>query len=442
MLLTLLVRATAFAIVPLHSQGTVPARVPAKTAQDQEWVGVRTSGGRTQAIMLHLPQSLGDRATIDLPDFGAIGIPVVKFELTKNNIHFELVGDTSTAVFDGSLRSREIHGHWKEGERSGDFTLHPSERPSSSLLRKNISIQNGDVHLAGTLVMPHASKPLPVIVFVQGAGPETRQASLFLAQYFADRGVGAFIYDKRGAGESSGDWKHASFDALASDVEAVVKVLGTQPEVDAQRIGLMGSSQGGWIAPMAALHLPDIAFVISKSAAAVTPEQQELARVERQMRAHGDSPAEIAEAQRLYKSAIAYARSGVGWEPLKQEIEADSAKRWALFAADTPRDYWFFDQIRLFFAHDPIQVLQQLRCPLLVVFGGEDDDGPPLQTEIGPLLAAMQTNGKQSQLEVFPNAGHDLRVVPESGEPWEFGKFAPGYLQSLSSWVDAMFHTN
>jgi pimeloyl-ACP methyl ester carboxylesterase len=182
--------------------------------------------------------------------------------------------------------------------------------------------------------------------------------------------------------------------------------------------------------------------VIVKSAAAVTPEQQELARVERWMIAQGDSPAEIAEAQSLYKNAIAYARSGVGWEALKKQINADAAKPCAFFAADTRRDYWFFDQIRLFFAHDPMPVLRQLRCPLLVIFGGKDDDGPLLQTEIGPLLTAMQANGKRSQLEIFPSAGHDLRVVPESGEPWDFGKFAPGYLQLLGSWVDAKLQTH
>jgi dipeptidyl aminopeptidase/acylaminoacyl peptidase len=394
--------------------------------------------------VLHLGQPGGESGTVDLPDFGALGIPASKLELTKNHIHFELVGDAATAVFDGTVTPGEIHGYWTEGKRSGEFSLHPSNRPDSdsALLRKNISIQNGDVRLSGTLVMPHSTAPVPLIVFVQGAGPETHVASLFLADYFAHRGVAAFAYDKRGAGESTGDWKHASFETLAGDVEAVVKFLSKQPGIDAHRIGLMGSSQGGWIAPMAALHLPNIAFVIVKSAAAVTPEQQELARVERWMAAEGDSPAEIAEAQSLYKNAIAYARTGSGWNALQQEIKTDSTKPWAFFPADTPRDFYFFDQIRLFFAHDPIPVLRQLRCPLLVIFGGKDDDAPPLETQIGPLLTAMQANGKDSQLTIFPSAGHDLRIVPESGEPWDFGRLAPGYLQLLGSWVEAKVQTH
>jgi len=389
--------------------------------------------------VLHIVQSGGERRTVDLPDFGALGIPAAKFTLTKNHIHFELVGDAATAVFDGSVSRDEMHGHWTEGERSGEFTLRRSTQSDddSALVKRDVSIKNGDVRLSGTLVMPRATNPVPLIIFVQGAGPETRSASLFLAEFFAHRGVAAFAYDKRGAGESTGDWKHASFETLAGDVEAVVKFLSTQPGIDPHRIGLMGSSQGGWVAPMAALHLPDIAFVIVKSAAAVTPEQQELARVARWMTREGASSADIAEGQNLYKNAIDYARTGIGWDALQREIKADSTKPWAFFPANTPRDFYFFDLIRLFFAHNPIPILKQLRCPLLVIFGGKDDDGPPLETEIGPLLTAMQANGKDSQLTIFPNAGHDLRIVPGTGEQWDFGRFAPGYLHLLGSWVDA-----
>jgi pimeloyl-ACP methyl ester carboxylesterase len=154
------------------------------------------------------------------------------------------------------------------------------------------------------------------------------------------------------------------------------------------------------------------------------------------MRAEGDSPADIAEALALYSHAIAYARTGQGWEGLSAEIDADSQKRWSFFDRDTSRDYWFFTQIRLFFDHDPLPVLEQVKTPLLVIYGGEDDDGPPLQSQVGPLLGAMRAKSKTSELEIFPNAGHDLRVVPEKGQPWDFPKFAPGYLASLASWVE------
>jgi pimeloyl-ACP methyl ester carboxylesterase len=409
---------------------------PNDASNAQEWVGVRTAGEYSQPIVLHVESLPKPHGTVDLPDFGALGIPAAKFAQAGGKIHFELVGDTSTAVFDGNVASAEISGHWHENERSGDFRLRASYGTASALRSESVAFQSGNITLSGTLLLPSSNSLVAAIVFVHGAGPETRQASLFLAQYFAQRNVAALIYDKRGTGQSSGDWKRASFEDLSSDVEAAVKFLKSQPGIDGHRIGLMGSSQGGWIAPMAALHIPDLAFVIIKSAAAVTPEQQELARVEIQMQEAGDSPAEIAEAQRLYKNAIEYARSGLGWESLRAEIERDANKRWSLFAASIPKDYWFFEQIRLFFDHNPVAVLERLSTPLLVVFGGRDDDGPPVNSQVGPLLAAMQANGKISQLAVFPNAGHGLRVEPTRGQPLDFARFAPGYLQLLGSWVN------
>jgi len=103
---------------------------------------------------------------------------------------------------------------------------------------------------SGTLLIPQQTKPSPAIIFVQGAGPDARSASQFLAQDFATHGVAALIYDKRGAGASTGDWKHASFEDLAGDVQAAIGFLKRRPDINPHQIGLMGSSQGGWIAPI------------------------------------------------------------------------------------------------------------------------------------------------------------------------------------------------
>jgi hypothetical protein len=395
--------------------------------------------GKSQPIVLHIAcREAQDSATVDLPDFGALEIPASKFSMEHGTVHFELVGDTSTAVFDGIAVGDTIHGNWKDGDLAGKFELRRKTKQEArrTYHEEDVSFRNGAVRLAGTLLVPERPAPAPAIVFVHGAGPETRHASRFLADFFANRGVAALIYDKRGAGSSSGDWKHSSFEDLAADVIAAVNFLKNRPEIDPNRIGLMGSSQGGWIAPMAAVNMPDLAFVIVKSAAAVTPEEQELARVEAQMHAEGDSPADISEALTIYKHAIAYARSGEGWNSLAQEIAADSKKAWALFDADTPKDYWFFDQIRLNFGHEPLPVLEQLKAPLLVIYGGADEDGPPLQNSLSRLLDAMRAGGKPAELEVFPAAGHDLRVEPKKGQVWDFPRYAPGYLDSLASWVE------
>jgi len=408
----------------------------------ETWKGQRrTADGRSQALELQvvLKASLKN-ASVALPDFGALNIPASKFSMDGATIHFELVGDTSTAVFDGKIAGDAIHGTWKEGDRLGNFELKRVPATHEAFHEENVTFISGNVHLAGTLLSPSQPSHAPAIVFVQGAGPETRNASRFLAEFLVKRGVAALIYDKRGTGGSSGDWQHSSFEDLADDVEAAVRFLKSRSDIDPNRIGLMGSSQGGWIAPMAAVKVPGLAFVIVKSAAPMTPEEQELGRVEKQMRTEGDSASDIAEALSLYRNAIAYARSGKGWGSLASQISADSKQKWSMFDADTPKDYWFFDQIRLSFSHDPISVMAQLKSPVLVIFGGEDEDAPPLQGSLNRLLEAMRSNGKDAKLEVFPSAGHDLRVEAGKGKAWDFPRFAPGYLNSLEDWVELHTH--
>lgn len=374
------------------------------------------------------------KGTVDLPEFGASGIPASNLAVRSGNIHFELVGDSSTAVFDGTIRGDVIRGSWKEDARTGRFELRL--RPvGPSLLEKSASFINRDVRLAGSLLVPGGKGPFPAVVLIQGAGPESRNASRFIAEVLVQHGVAALIYDKRGVGGSTGDWQTSSFEDLAGDVVAGVGYLLTQPEISKSHIGLMGSSQGGWIAPMAALLSPNISFVIVKSAAGVTPEREELERTELLMRERGFSAAETQDALALYKQMIDYAFTGNGWEQLSAAQEKASHEKWGGYGI-FPKDSWWFKFIKLNFRHNPISVLQKLHCPVLVIFGGKDPN-LPVDVSVANVNTALASAPSGSLLVVFPKAGHDLRDVPAPGEPWSFGKFASGYLDLVTSWVKA-----
>ena len=418
----------------------LPCAVWPQSATSEYWEGSRSSAGKSQAFVLRVERSGGSRkATVDLPDFGALGIPATAFLMADGRMHFELIGDTSSAVFEGSVTADSIHGTWHEGDRNGEFQLHRGQDKHAGLKEEGVSFLNGDVRLAGTLLLPAAHHPAPAIIFVHGAGPETRNASRFLAQFFASQGVAALIYDKRGTRASTGDWMHSSFEDLAKDAVAAVNYLKTRSEVDPFRIGLMGSSQGGWVAPMAALRSSHVHFVIVKSGAGGTPEQQELARVEMKMRADGNSSQDIEQSLSLYRQLIAYARTRQGWDELSMALKAASQKSWYYFG-DVSKDWWFLDFIRLNFGYDAAPVLQNIKSPVLMIFGGKDTD-IPVQASLGRLIPALSGAGNRCALEIFPNAGHDLRVAPDKGDPWDFPRFAPGYLESLASWVKLQTET-
>jgi pimeloyl-ACP methyl ester carboxylesterase len=214
-----------------------------------------------------------------------------------------------------------------------------------------------------------------------------------------------------------------------------VNYLVMRPEISKSHIGLMGSSQGGWIAPMAALLSQYVSFVIVKSAAGVTPERQELERTELWMHEQGFSAAETQDALGLYKQMIDYAFTGNGWEQLSAAQEKASHEKWGGYGI-FPKESWWFKFIKLNFRHDPIPVLQKLHCPVLVIFGGKDPN-LPVDVSVLNVNKALASAPSGTLVVVFPKAGHDLRDVLTPGEPWSFGKFASGYLDLVTSWVKA-----
>jgi len=407
-----------------------------QNAMSEYWDGSRTCLGKSQEFSLRVEHLQGkDKALVDFPYYGALDVPAARFLIKNGRIHFELIGDSSTTVFDGKVATNSLDGSWKDNEHTGEFHLRRASQPHLQMREEEVSFQNGEVRLAGTLLLPSGHDHVAAITFVHGAGPEQRYASRFPAQFFVAHGVAALIYDKRGTGASTGDWKHASFEDLAGDAVAAVNYLKSRKEIDSAHIGLLGSSQGGWIAPMAANLSKDVSFVIVKSAAPVTPEEQELGRMEIQMRAAGNSEAEIEQALALYRQIIAYARTGEGWEELAAALQDAQQKSWYPFAKNISKDWWFFKWIKLTFAYDPIPVLREMRAPVLIIRGGKDDLAPPLQKSLGRLMEALQGSDKAAEIHIFPNAGHDLRVAPGKDEPWDFPHFAPGYLELLASWV-------
>lgn len=188
----------------------------------------------------------------------------------------------------------------------------------------DLVFRNGDVTLAGTLMVPTGAGRHPAIVLVHGSGPLDRRAILPFTNFLVRHGVALFGYDKRGVGGSSGDWHEASFDDLAADVLAALELLRGRDDIDPDRIGLFGVSQGGWIGPLAASRSPHVAFVVSVSGPGTTPGVQNLDHLENELRAEGVGEPGIAEALALARLTHAYTRSGAGWDKVEAAASAAS----------------------------------------------------------------------------------------------------------------------
>jgi uncharacterized protein len=295
-----------------------------------------------------------------------------------------------------------------------------------------VAFRNGDVTLSGTLLLPRREGPHPAIILVHGDGPETRDGYRQLARRFAERGIAALIYDKRGCGESGGRWP-ARFSELGNDAVAGIRFLRGRADIDGTKIGLWGGSQGGWIAPLAAtMPSAEVRFVVVKAGPAVGPAQ--LARwksVGRVVRA-GHGADAVARVNRLMDLQFAILRSGQGWPQLDAEIGRARGEKWlplvAVMRHSGWRSSWMTYGPDIDF--DAPGTLARVDPPMLWLLG-ERDPETPLQMTVAE-LERLRKAGKDVTIQVFAGADHQIELPRKrANRP----NYAPGYVETMLEWV-------
>lgn len=321
-----------------------------------------------------------------------------------------------------------------------------TDRPATKikLREEDISFQNGDVTLHGTMVMPNTEGPHPTVVMVHGSGPSSRDFYLKFAYNFACHGIATLAYDKRGVGASTGDWRKSGFHDLAQDALASIQLLKGRRDINPKQIGLLGISQGGWLTPLAASLSKDVAFIIPIVGAAVTPTQQEQMRVELYMRADGFPEDDIEEAVSGMKMTHNFASTGEGWDELIAGFHKVKHKKWFLdYGGGEPtKDNWFWAFWRLIHDYDPISVLEKVTCPVLAIFGELDLN---VRQEINiPLWeeALKKSGNKDYTIKVFQKANHGI-LEADTGGKWEIPRLkrhVPRYFETIINWILERVH--
>ncbi|MGH7572194.1 MAG: alpha/beta hydrolase family protein [Gemmatimonadota bacterium] len=288
------------------------------------------------------------------------------------------------------------------------------------------------VELTGLLLIPDGVGPFPGAVIIQGSGDSDRTNlwARTVAQTLARAGIATLLPDKRGSGESGGEWLSASFEVLARDALATVERVQANPKIG--YVGLVGLSQGGHIAPLAAA-IADVAWVVDVSGAAVTVAEQIRHEIANTAREAGLSPEAVEAVVEIQRLAEGYVEAGE-WQPYAQAIESAEGKPWQEIAEgfpDSPQSP-IWDWARLNGTYDPIPYWKDVDVPILVAYGEEDeDDNVPVAESVHRLEAALAGHD-DATIRVFAGAGHALWAADATQEDLRLNA---EFVELLTEWI-------
>lgn len=301
-----------------------------------------------------------------------------------------------------------------------------------------VAFRSGDVPLAGKLTLPSKDDRHPAIVLIHGSNDADRDHLDPWVGFFVSHGVAVLSYDKRGVRESGGDWKEADFQDLAGDVLAGVRLLRNHKAIDASRIGLMGFSQGGWIAPVAASRDRGIAFIILHAGSGLRVAENGLLFVEAELRGYGFPDEEIRQALAYYRLNDDVTRNPERFKELHEQYQKAQARKveW-LLEPPQPNDFWFRRFYRRILDFDPAPYWAKVRCPVLAFLGELDHNVPPEPNRKALETALRRRLNADSTIVVLPHANH-LFLHATTGTREEYAQlstFVDGYFNVMEAWL-------
>lgn len=304
---------------------------------------------------------------------------------------------------------------------------------------EEVTFQSGDLRLTGDLFLPRHTERRPALVLVHGSGAQDRRGQngylRRMAEHFAGTGFAVLAYDKRGTGDSAGDWRTSGFTDLAADVGAAVSFLTAHRRVRPDAVGLVGFSQAGWVMPLAWQRHETLAFLVAVSAAGtgVTPAERHLFDMRNQAVAAGASPAPVADLTGAWDALLGAVRRGDIRDGSLDEAVRRARAHEVLGGLLPPsgagirwdrREQWF---LALDVDCDALPLWRAITSPVLAVYGLEDRSFPV--ERVADRLLTEGLSHPASLVVTIPEAGHLLT----NGSPT--GPFAPGSLESIGEWL-------
>jgi pimeloyl-ACP methyl ester carboxylesterase len=411
------------------------------------------------ALHLVLTIAASGEGKLRVPEQGNVELPIEKVEIDGAKVTFQIpkIG----ARFNGELKGETIEGTWEQGGRGMPIAFKRTEAPVTlrrpqepqppyPYVEEEVRYRGPAGMLAGTFTHPKGAGPFPTALLITGSGQQNRDEELFghkpfklIADALTRRGVAVLRVDDRGVGGSEGDPRTATSADFADDVRAGIAFLRARKDVNPARVGLIGHSEGGAIAPMVCATDPRLAFEVLLVGPGVNGGELVTGQARELMTRSGVPPAQLEGNMKAQETVIGLVRTVKDPEALKNQVKAtlqpltreDGTGHAQLTPAEVERQAeaaampWF----RFFVNYEPGPTLAKVKTPTLALNGSLDMQVPAAQN----LTAIKQANPKITTRELM-GLNH-LFQHATTGMPGEYAAIeetmAPEALEAITTWV-------
>jgi fermentation-respiration switch protein FrsA (DUF1100 family) len=443
-------------------------RVPAQAAPrpaappaiDGTWLGSLDTGDIKLRIVFKIVATAdGLTAQLQSPDQSPAWMPATSITRSDSTLTVTLKG--LGAVFEGKIAAdaNSIDGTFTQMgnplplslKRIKDQSELEVPRPQNPLKpypyrEEDVTYKSAGSTLAATLTIPPGKGPFPAVLLIAGSGEHDRDESLLghkpflvLSDYLTRKGIVVLRADKRGVGKSAGDFAKATTADFAIDAEAGVAFLKTRPEVDPHKIGLIGHSEGGVVAPMAAVADHEVAFVVMMAGSGVPGDQIIVEQGRLIAEAGGESKEKADEDAEKQRETFAVLKTEKDPATLDRLLSVKLAAEGApepQVAAEIEQltSPWF----RFFLTYDPATALRKLTIPVLALNGSLDLQVPPAQNLPAIRKALAEAGNRHAEVDELTGLNH-LFQDAKTGSPAEYSQIeetiSPVALDKIASWI-------
>jgi len=317
---------------------------------------------------------------------------------------------------------------------------------------ENVKFRNNldSISLAGTLTYPKTATNFPVVILISGSGPQDRNSELMnhkpflvIADYLTKRGIAVLRVDDRGTGASEGNYNQTGLNGFVNDTKGAIEYLRTRKDINHSKIGLIGHSLGGVIAPILASEDEGISFIVLLAGSGIRGDKLMLLQKELIERKMGVPEVGITQGQNNMKGAYNIIIESQDKVQLASELKDYFTKT---FGAMLPKKQieslsrqmtipWLTDFIKF----DPQTSLSKTKCPVLALNGSNDLQVPPKEN-LKAIEKILKENGNNDvETKQLENLNH-LFQESETGLPNEYATieqtFSPKALEIIAEWIE------